>query len=429
MKIYRANILHTPSPTQFEVLEQGYVAVTDDGLVDGLYKELPAAYAGAEVVDYGDQLLIPGMNDLHVHAPQYRNMGLAMDLELLPWLERYTFPEERKFADIGYAERIYRRFVHELWMQGTMRSAIFATIHPSATQLLARLLQEAGLGAYVGLVGMDRNCPDYLRNTTEEVVAETRRLHEMLAGDPLVHAIVTPRFVPSCSDAMQAALGKLARELQLPVQSHLSENLSEIAWVHELEPQSRSYGDAYYQDGLFGQTPTLMAHCCYTKGTELELMRKQGVYAVHCPTSNSNLASGMAPVRTLLEKGVPVALGTDVSGGNNMSVLRIIQYAIQVSKLVYAEKKGAIPFLTLSEAFYLATKGGGSFFGNVGSFEKGYAFDALVINDSYLNKEMYSLTERIERYIYLGDDRDIRVRFCNGRELPPPTTLEEVFRG
>lgn len=420
MKIYKGNIIDTPTKDAFRVLVNGYVVVNDEGIVVGSYESLPEQYAGKPITDFGDRLIIPGMNDLHVHAPQYRNMGLAMDLELLPWLNTYTFPEEKRFKDVRYAERIYRRFVRELWMQGTMRSAVFATVHPEATMLLADLMKEAGLGGMIGLVGMDRNCPDYLSNTTEEVVRGTRRLAERLKGNTLVRPIVTPRFVPSCTDEMQKALGDLAQELQLPVQSHLSENMSEIAWVKELEPESRSYGDAYYRNGLFGQTPTLMAHCCYTEGHELELMRQQGVIAVHCPTSNCNLASGIAPVRTLLDNGIKVALGTDVSGGNNMSVLRTMQYAIQVSKLIYAESKGAIPFLTLSEAFYLATKSGGSFFGKVGAFEPGYEFDALVVDDSYLNYDHYPLLNRIERYIYLGDDRDIVYKYCRGVLLAEP---------
>lgn len=424
MKVYKANILYTPTKERFEVVEHGYVAVDDKGIIEGVYETLPSHLQGAEVIDYGDQLLIPAMNDLHVHAPQYRNMGLAMDLELLPWLNTYTFPEESKFADAEYAERVYSRFVHDLWMQGTMRSAIFATIHPEATLILARLLQEAGLGAYVGLVGMNRNCPDFLSNTTEDVVRCTRALAEQLSEEnDLVRAIVTPRFVPSCSDDMMYALGQLAVEMHLPVQSHLSENMSEIAWVKELAPCTTSYGDAYHRFGLFGQTPTLMAHCCYTEGSELELMRKNHVFAVHCPTSNVNLASGIAPIRTLLDNGVPVALGTDISGGNNMSILRTIQYALQMSKLIYAQTKGEVAFLSLSEAFYLATKSGGSFFGKVGSFEPGYEFDALVINDDYLNHANYSLLERIERYIYLGDDRDIRHKFCRGKELAEPKTI------
>ena len=425
MNVYRANIIFTPSAERFEVLERGYVAVTDDGLVEGTYQQLPPHLQSAPITDYGDMLLIPGFADLHVHAPQYRNMGLAMDLELLPWLNTYTFPEEQKFADCAYAEKIYRRFVHELWMQGTMRSAIFATIHQEATLLLGRLLQEAGLGAYVGLVGMNRNCPDGLRNSSEEVVAGTERLmHELAAsgrpGYAPVQAILTPRFVPSCTEEMLDTYGRLAQQYHLPVQSHLSENVREIAWVKSLEPEAETYGHAYYRYGLFGQTPTLMAHCCYTDGAELELMKKQQVMVVHCPTSNCNLASGMAPVRTFLDNGVPVALGTDISGGNHLSVLRVIQYALQVSKLQYAATKGEKAFLTLSEAFYLATKSGGSFFGKVGSFEPGYAFDALVVDDSYLNFAGYSLLNRIERYVYLGDDRDIKHRFCNGKELAEP---------
>lgn len=418
MTLYRANILYTPTPNAFEIVIHGYVAVDDQGVIEGVYQTKPRRLSGCPVVDYGDMLMIPAMNDMHVHAPQYRNMGLAMDLELLPWLNTYTFPEERKFADTAYAERIYSRFVHELWMQGTMRAAVFATVHPEATTLLAKLFRKAGMGAYIGLVGMDRNCPDFLCNSVHDVVEGTRRLHA--EDDTLVRTIVTPRFVPSCTDEMQAALGELAMRTGMPVQSHLSENVSEIAWVGELEPESESYGDAYYRHGLFGQTPTLMAHCCYTAGKELELMQRQHVYAVHCPTSNSNLASGMAPVRTLMNAGVPVCLGTDISGGNNASILRIIQYAIQVSKLVYAESKGKTPFLTLSEAFYLATKSGGSFFGKVGSFEPGYEFDALVIDDAYLNFDHYPLLNRIERFIYLGDDRDIKVRFCCGKEIKEP---------
>lgn len=422
MKLYKGNILYTPQKERFEVREHGYIAVDEKGLIEGVYQVIPEHLQEAEIVDFGDQLIIPAMNDLHVHAPQYRNMGLAMDLELLPWLNRYTFPEEKKFADVQYAERIYKRFVHELWMQGTMRSAIFATIHPESTIMLGKMLQESGMGAFVGLVGMNRNCPGFLHNSTSEVVRDTKRLIEVLGtdGSSLVKPIITPRFVPSCTNDMMAALGELAQEYQLPVQSHLSENTSEVAWVQSLEPESKNYGDAYYKYGLFGQTPTLMAHCCYTEGEELELMKRMGVYAVHCPTSNTNLASGIAPIRTLIDNGVRVALGTDVSGGNNLSVLRVIQYCLQMSKLIYAQTKGKTTFLSLSEAFYLATKSGGSFFGKVGSFETGYEFDALVINDDYLNFDNYSLPERLERYIYLGDDRDIRHRFCRGNEIKEP---------
>lgn len=422
MKIYRANIIYTPTPDKLEIIPHGYIAVHSSGIIEGVYTEKPADMDG-QVIDLGDKLLIPAFNDLHVHAPQYRNMGLALDLELLPWLNTYTFPEEAKYADTEYAKKMYRRFVHELWMQGTMRSAVFGTMHAESTRILADLFVQAGMGAYVGLVGMNRNSPDNLQNSTEYVIKGMDMLCEHLdkhGNNGLVKPIITPRFIPSCTPDMLQALGDYAAKTGLPVQSHLSENRSEIAWVAELEPESTCYGDAYNRYGLFGQTPTLMAHCCFTEGEELELMKRNGVYVVHCPMSNSNLSSGIAPIRTFLEQGVKVALGTDVSAGHNMSMLRVMQYAIQVSKLRYAESKGQTKFLSLSEVLYLATKAGGSFFGKVGSFEKGYEFDALVIDDTYLNAFDYTLDQRIERYIYLGDDRDIKCRFCRGIELAEP---------
>ena len=420
MKAYQANILFTPTPARFEMIERGFVVVGDDGNVIGTYATLPDEYKNTEVINYGDQILIPAMNDLHVHAPQYRNLGIAMDMELLPWLNTYTFPEETKYKDLAYAERMYRRFVRDLWKLGTMRAAIFATIHPEASCLLADLLNEAGMGGLVGLVGMDRNGPETLSNTVEEAVNGTLRVLEHTASMPLVSAIVTPRFVPSCTPEMMTALGKLANDKHLPVQSHLSENQSEIAWVKELEPESTCYGDAYRRYGMFGQTPTLMAHCCYTEGEEFELMRKNHVFAVHCPTSNCNLGSGIAPIRRFMTAGIPVALGSDVSAGSGFSIFRAIHYTLQMSKMKWVHGGHKEAFLSLSEAFWLATKSGGSFFGKVGSFEPGYAFDALVIDDSDLNFDNYTLQHRLERYIYLGDDRQLTHRFCQGKEIQAP---------
>ena len=441
MKIYKAHILFTKEKNRFEVLENGYVAVDADGRVTGVSADL-ASLGGedAEVVDLGDRLLIPAMNDMHVHAPQYRNQGIAMDLELLPWLQNYTFPEEMKYADTGYAERMYRRFVRDLWRFGTMRSCVFATIHTESTRLLMRLFQEAGMGALVGKVGMNRNCPEELSESVEEMVQgyeslineELRIKNEEFSGklkdkaaqrekneEPLVRPIVTPRFVPSCTPEMLRACGELAAKYQLPVQSHLSENKDEITLVQTLEPGSTSYGDAYDRYGLFGQTPTVMAHCVFTEGEELELMKRRGVMVAHCPTSNLNVTTGIAPVRQFLDEGVRVGLGSDISGGHDLSIFRVMVYAIQVSKLHY-QRDHSRSFLTLSEAFWLATKSAGSFFGRVGSFEPGYEFDALVIDDRDLNHDHYSLLERLERFIYLGDDRQIERRFCRGKEIGEP---------
>ena len=419
MKIYKANILHTPSPECFEVHQEGYIVVDDEGIIQGLYDVLPADMEGMPVVDFGNRLLIPAMNDMHVHAPQYANMGVAMDMELIPWLNTYTFPEEEKFSNEEYAQTVYRAFVAELCRQGTMRAAVFATTHLPATLCLAKTFDEAGMGALIGLIGMDRHSPESLTKTAQSWKADMQQLMQSLTNKAMVKPIITPRFIPSCTPEMLQRMGEMAALYDLPVQSHLSENKQEIAWVQQLEPHSTCYGDAYHRYGLFGQTPTLMAHCCYTAGEELQLMRDNDVCVVHCPTSNCNLASGIAPIRQFLQADLRVALGSDVAAGHHLSIFRVMQYAVQMSKLQYALSDGKYPFLTLSEVFHMATKQGGSFFGKVGSFKVGYAFDALVIDDSDINDmcPQMNCQQRLERFIYLGDDRHIQHRFCQGKEI------------
>ena len=433
-KVYKAHILFTKEKDRFEIFENGYIAV-ENGIVVGVANSLDDLkdqcskfnVQDAEVVDFGDKLLIPAMNDMHVHAPQVHNQGVAMDLELLPWLQNYTFPEESKYADTAYAERMYRRFIHTQWLFGTMRSVAFGTVHTESTRVLMKLYQEAGMGALVGKVAMNRNCPEALCEDVEAAVEGNEKLiAEFNAPSPntphptpLVRPIITPRFVPSCTPELLKACGELAKKYQLPVQSHLSENTSEIAWVAELEPESKSYGDAYNRYGLFGQTPTIMAHCVWTAGSELELMKKNGVMVAHCPTSNFNLSSGMAPVRNLLDAGIRIGLGSDISGGHDLNMFRMLVYAIQVSKMQYQQNHDKA-FLTLPEIFWIATKSAGSFFGKVGSFEPGYEFDALVIDDAVLYPAEYSLQHRLERFIYVGDDRQIVHRFCRGQEIAEP---------
>ena len=438
-KVYKAHILFTKEKDHFEVFENGYIAVADGivlgvaGSLSELNSQLPTLndqFSEADVIDFGNKLLIPAMNDMHVHAPQVHNQGVAMDLELLPWLQNYTFPEESKYADVQYAERMYRRFLHTQWLFGTMRSVVFGTVHTDSTRKLMQLYQEAGMGALVGKVAMNRNCPDALCEDVDAYIKGQESLIKEFTSlasgrevegeaSPLVSPIITPRFVPSCTPELLKVCGELAQKYQLPVQSHLSENTSEIAWVAELEPESENYGDAYNRYGLFGQTPTIMAHCVWTHGSELELMKRNGVMVAHCPTSNFNIASGMAPIRTFLDEGVKIGLGSDISGGHDLNMFRMLVYAIQVSKMQYQQNHDK-PFLTLPEIFWIATKSAGSFFGKVGSFEPGYEFDALVIDDSVLYPDEYSLLHRLERFIYVGDDRQILYRFCRGQEIKEP---------
>lgn len=421
MKAYHGHILFTPTSKQFEIIAGGYVLVGDTGLVEGVYAShaLPER-DDIEVVELGNRLLIPAMNDMHVHAPQLANMGLAMDMPLLPWLNKYTFPEEAKFADEDYARLIYGRFVRELIKHGTMRAAVFATIHTPATLHLADLCHQAGIGAYIGVVAMDRNSPDNLRNTVDEAVASTQALYDHVKDYPRVNAIITPRFVPSCTPEMMNALSEQARALDLPIQSHLCETPKEIEWVLELEPQATSYADVYHRYGLLNEK-TLMAHAVYPSKKDIELLQHTQATVVHCPTSNCNLGSGIAPIRQLLDAGVNIAMGTDVAAGHHLSMFRTMQYAIQMSKMIYAQNNREVSFLSLAEAFYMATKAGGRLFGAVGSFEVGYEFDALVIDDAALADNLGTqpeqLYERLERFIYTGSEQQIVRRFCSGQEV------------
>ena len=305
----------------------------------------------------------------------------------------------------------------------TTRAVIFGTRHAEATLMLMDRMEKSGLVSYVGKVNMDRCEPMELAEpSAAEAAADTRRFIEesLRRGYRRTKPIVTPRFVPSCSDALLAALGELRRTYGLPVQSHLSENPDEVELVRELAPWSAFYGDVYDHYGLFGgDCNTVMAHCVHSTPQEVQRLRDNGVWVAHCPSSNMNIASGIAPIRRYMEQGLRVGLGSDVAGGTAESMFRAVTDAIQMSKLYwrYIDSK-AYP-LTFPEALYLATKGGGSFFGRVGSFEEGYAFDALVLDDSAEpTPRPLPVRSRLERAFYLGLDRGgIEMKYVDGERL------------
>lgn len=375
---------------------------------------------GVPAEDFGEALVIPGLNDLHTHAPQYAFRGTGMDLELLDWLEKYTFPEEARYAEGAYARRAYGLFAEELKNGPTTRACVFATTHVPATLLLMDLLEESGLSTLVGKVSMDRDCPGAIREETGEALGAVKEWLEKCGDFRNTRPILTPRFIPSCTDALLEELGRLQKETGLPVQSHLSENPGEIELVKSLCPWAESYGHAYDRFGLFGgeDCPTVMAHCVHSAPEEVDLMTQRGVFVAHCPQSNANLASGIAPVRAYLDRGIPVGLGTDVAGGHSLSMFRAVTDAVQVSKLRWRLADSALAPLTFPEALWLATRGGGAFFGKVGALEPGYAADLLVLDDSDLPApRQLSPEERLERIFYLGSDRNVRSKYAAGRKI------------
>lgn len=411
----KGNIVYSKSSKELVVFENHYV-VCEDGICKGVYQEVPEGIV--DIIDYADRLIMPGMSDIHLHAPQYVFRGLGMDMELLDWLNTYTFPEEGKYSDIEYARRAYEIFVDDLKKSGTTRVCVFATIHDDATELLMELLEESGLAGYVGKVSMDRNAPDYLceQDAYQAVVDFVNVTKDRYQN---IKPILTPRFTPSCTDELMERIGKIQKETGCPLQSHLSENKSEIAWVQELSPDSTCYADAYDRLGAFGSNgKTVMAHCVYSTQEEVELMKKRGVFVAHCPQSNTNLLSGIAPVKRYLEEGLNIGLGSDIAGGDNISLFAAMREAIKVSKLRWVLEDKQYGSLSEREAFYLATKGGGAFFGKVGSFEEGYEFDAIVLDDSNI-KSPYELSveDRMTRLIYLADDRNVVDVYVRGSKL------------
>ena len=409
----KGDFIWTEEPSRFRTMRNGYLVV-DNGVIESLTEECPENY---DIIDYSGHLIIPGLSDLHLHAPQYAYMGLYMDEELLAWLEKHTFPEEAKYGNIGYAEKAYTAFVKDLLSGPTTRLSAFGTIHTDSTLLLMRLLDEAGFYGFAGKVNMDRNSPDYLSEDTDVSISETIRFLDSAEGN--IKPIITPRFIPSCSDKLLRKLGIIAKERNLPVQSHLDENLSEVEWVKELCPWSTSYSDAYDHFGLLGNTPTIMAHVVWPSDDEIALLSERDVFVAHAPSSNTNLSSGISPVRKFMKNGVKTGLATDVSGGSSLSLFRVIQDAIGVSKLRWRLKDDSDSPLTTSEAFFLASKGGGAFFGKVGSFEAGFDADFSVLDESLINTPLdgLSVSERLEMYIYRAADKPVFAKYIKGKKV------------
>lgn len=424
--ILKGNICYSKNINKIESIPNGYI-ICSNGKSLGVFEQIPKEYDNFPIHDYGDRIIIPGLIDLHIHAPQYPFHGYGMDSELLDWLEHYAFPEEAKYSDINYANKAYKIFADCLLKSATTRACIFATIHTKSTILLMDILEKTGMITYVGKVSMDRNAPENLCETVDSAkdqliswIESTKNAYEN------TKPILTPRFIPACSNYMLENISEICEKYSLPIQSHLSENLSEIKLVSKLCPDSEFYGDAYNMHGLFGiskkgkkKIKTVMAHCVHSNDSEIKLLAENGVFAAHCPASNTNLCSGIAPIVKLLENGVKVGLGSDVAGGHSESIFRAVTDAVQVSKLYSCIIDSKTKPLTFAQSFYLATKGGGKFFGKVGSFEKDYELDAVILDDiDSIQNLSISIENRLERFAYLSlDNSGIYAKYVNGKKI------------
>jgi len=435
--IIKGNFIHTPDKDKFEVHKDSYMLV-ENGVCRWIKKRLTDeergkikkenTNEGIRVYDYTDMLIIPSFIDLHLHAPQYIQMGIGIELSLIDWLDQYTFRIEERFADVNYAKKCYPPFVKELIECGTLRSVIFGTTHRESNQVLVEELRKRGLSALVGKVNMDRFAPVNLTETVEKSLKDTQAFIREVGPlrDQDIVPIITPRFAPSCTPDLLEGLGKMAKDYDMPVQSHLGENEDEVNWVKdlfekELKDGEDTYSDVYNQYGLFGSQPTVMAHCIYLKEREIELAKVKNVFFAHCPLSNVNLTSGIMPLALYLDAGIKLGLGSDIGAGNSLMMNTVVAQAVQQSKIRHLYTGDRI--VKESEAFYLATKGNGLFFSEVfngrlfGSFEKGASFDALVIKDDLSFLDSFTPLEQLQRFIYRGNTKNIYARFLNGNEI------------
>jgi len=422
--VLKGDICYSENATTLHTLQGGYL-VCAEGSSLGCFESLPGLYQDWPVYDYSNKLIIPGLVDLHTHAPQFTFRGLGTDLELLEWLNAYTFPEEARYRDLAYAEPNYQAVVRNFVAGPNTRVVIFASAHTEATLLLMDQMEQSGLVSYVGRVNMDRNAPDSLREADAEVSLQATREWLVAAAGRYrrTYPILTPRFVPCCTNALMNGIAKLQGEWNIPVQSHLAETLKEIEWVKELNPGCRHNADVFVNAGLLGGAATIMAHCVWCDEDETRVLKQSGAFIAHCPQSNANISSGIAPIRRYMREGLNVGLASDVAGGMQTSIFRAIADAVVVSKLRWRlVDTGDMP-LTFAEAFYLATIGGGAFFGRVGSFRPGYEFDALVLDDeAFSTSRTVTLAERLERFAYLSDDRHIAQKYVRGEALFAPAS-------
>lgn len=427
MKIYKGNIISSESYNQLNIIKDGYIVV-EDGFIKEVCASLKDEYKDVEIIDFFDRLIIPAFSDLHMHAPQYTQRGIGMDCLLIDWLNKYTFPQESNYQDINYAKSVYAKLIRDFIVQGSFHLSLFTTIHYEACDVLVEMLKESGLYAYTGLVNMDMNSPEYYVDTTLDSLEKTERFIVEHEWNDHIKPILTPRFAPTCSKELMLGLGEFAKKYDLGVQTHLVESKAEAAWAKELYPEFASDGEIYEQCGLLqGHGPKIFAHVIFPEESDERVLKKYDAISVHCPDATSNITAGIMPLSTMVNKGLKIALGSDVGGGHFLGIYRQIARATQISKMkeFYEEDYQRIK---LANAFYLATVMGGSIFDRIGKLEEGYRFNALVI-DNMLDKEyMPSLEDALERFCYIGDERNIYQRYINGKLIEPDTVYEQLKR-
>lgn len=453
-QLFLGQIVHSKSFDELEAIADGFLAVENgrisaigerSALPKHLNETLPVTQLSPT------QFIMPGFIDCHIHAPQYPNSGLGLDMPLLEWLNTYTFPMEHNFRDEKFAEKVYAAVIRRTLSCGTTLAAYYATNHKNSSFILAHEAVRQGQRALVGKVSSNCSSPDFYVETTETSLQDNAEFIERVLRlqSPLVRPIVTPRFAISCNPELMLGLAQLAAKHDLHIQSHISENLNEIAYVKELY-NAKNYASVYENVNLLTQK-CVLAHGVHLEDEELQILKKNGTAIAHCPTSNTSLGSGLCDVQRLMAANVKVGLGTDVSGGYSASMLTAIRDAMSVSHHLNFFKKqniiGCGQFanpeaehnanyrpLSYKNALYLATLGGAQALAldmTVGNFAVGKDFDALLVDvgvqpldvfpipteGGSVRDSVQELLKLVQKFVYVGDDRNISKVFVAGKQV------------
>ncbi|MEQ7220888.1 guanine deaminase [Vagococcus fluvialis] len=433
-RVVKGTAFTSQSINEIDILENYLFCLNEDGMIEKLvspkeeiYSAIIETYQGTskfQEIPKGEYLL-PGFIDLHVHAPQWPQSGLALDKPLYDWLNTYTFPLEAKYKDTNFAEKVYSHLVDELLSLGTTTVLYFGTIHKEANLKLAEICAKKGQRGLVGKVVMDdheANPKFYRDETTEQALADTEEFIKdvKILGKNVkqgVYPVVTPRFIPSCTDEGLKGLGELAEKYDVHVHSHCSES----DWAHQfvIERFGESDTKSLNKFGLL-KDKSVMAHCGFLSVEDVEIFRETGTAVAHCPISNAYFGNAVTRVKQLLhDYQVDVGLGTDISGGFSPSLYDNMKQAVMSSRMlndgvnhgiVSAERGVSNSNITLKEAFYLATAGGGKSLSlPIGELKEGFTWDAQVVSTHHLPVfGEDTLEETFQKLIYLMKPEQIK---------------------
>ena len=416
MKLIHADIVFSEDREHLAVNPDSYIAV-ENGIVKGIWPVIPEEYQGVPLTDYKGAVLIPAFSDLHVHAPQYLNRGLEMDLLLSDWLDRCTFPMEAKFKDMEFAKLVYDAFVDDLLANGTMHACVYGTIHREATAYLIERMDQKGIKGYVGKVNMDRSAQEDLLEDPRDSIRDTEELLEQYSGNRNTRPILTPRFAPTCTRELISGLGGLGKKYHVGMQTHLVESLWEAEQAKLLFPECSCDTEIYERAGLMENGPVIGAHFIFPSEEDIRIMRKYDSYLAHCPDATVNIIAGIMRTGALTDQGMRIGLGSDISGGHHIGVYSQAARAVQLSKLKEFYEPEDNRKIAFPEAFWMATKLSGRLFGGTGSMEPGSVFDALIIDGLSDAARKLSPEQIVERFCYIGTKDNIRARYLNGEEI------------